>query len=446
MIRHLGFVTHLLRRLPAVLRERRWPRRIGDWPREVRQSFEAFARPARPWRVEAATSRPPRAGAARIVMVTHNLSPFEGAPLSLLAVARGLADVGYDPLILAMQDGPLRASYEEAGMAVHIADPTLGIGRAAAYPEHQARVERLARWVVETKARLVLANTLRSFWGVTLARAAAVPSVWCVRESVDWRTYFRDLPSPLAGEAVAALRAADRLIFVADATRRLFADLDDGHRVHTVHNGVDVAAIEAFKRAWPRSRARGAHGVDNDVRVVTVVGTTCERKGQIDLLRAAVMLTRERGRRLRVQLVGARPGPYLDGLRAFTRTEHLDDVVVFVDETAHVLEYYRMSDVFVCPSHEESFPRIVLEAMACELPIVSTNVHGIPEALTDGVNAVLVEPGDVAALARGVARLLDDAALAHRLSRNAYTTLTSRFTVEHMIKEYDRLLAGCFIR
>jgi len=443
---HLRFVAHLLRRLPAALRQERWPRRPADWPREVRRSFQAFAAPARAWRVEGAAPRPPRPGAIRIVMLTHNLSPFEGAPLSLLALARGLAEVGYDPLILAMQDGPLRASYEAAGMPVEIVDPTLGIGRAGAYPEYQARVERLGRWTADSDARLVFANTLGSFWGVTLARAAAVPSVWCVRESVDWRTYFRVLPPPLAGEAVAALRAADRLVFVADATRRLFAELDDPRRVHTIHNGIDVAAIDAFKHGWSRSRARAAHGVGDDVRVVTVVGTTCERKGQIDLLRAAVTLTRERGRRLRVQVVGARPGPYLDALRAFVRTERLDDVVVFVDETASVLEYYRMTDVFVCTSHEESFPRIVLEAMACELPIVSTNVHGIPEALTDEVNAVLVAPGDVPALARGVARLLDDAALAQRLSRNAYTTLTNRFTVEQMIKEYDRLLAECLIR
>jgi glycosyltransferase involved in cell wall biosynthesis len=439
------FLAFALRRLPAILRHGRWPRRPADLVHEVRVSFRAFARPPRPWHVEGAAPRPARPGAVRVVLVTHNLNPFEGAPLSLFALARGLSEVGYDLLIVAREDGAQRAAYEAEGMPVEIADPVLGIDAADAYPEYQRRVHRLAGWVKASGARAVFGNTLRSFWAVSLARAADLPSVWCVRESVDWRTYFRDLPPPVAREAVESLRAADRLVFVADATRRLFAPFEDPRRVHTIHNGVDVATIDVFKRAWSKSRVRAAHGVDDAARVVTVVGTTCERKGQLDLLRAAATLGRHGSRRLRIHVVGARPGPYLEALKAFARRERLGGVM-FVEETPRVLEYYRMTDVFVCTSHEESFPRIILEAMACELPIVSTNVHGIPEALTHDVNALLVEPGDVPALAAGVARLLDDSALAQRLGRNAYTTLTSRFTVEQMIKEYDRLLAGCLIR
>ena len=112
--------------------------------------------------------------------------------------------------------------------------------------------------------------------------------------------------------------------------------------------------------------------------------------------------------------MGTQPGDYLDQLERFVRDERLESVV-FVEKTPDVYEYFRMSDVFVCASRNESLPLVVLEAMAFGLPIVSTDVFGVPEAVAHEREALLVGPGDAAALAAGVRRVLGDPPLAARL-------------------------------
>ena len=146
--------------------------------------------------------------------------------------------------------------------------------------------------------------------------------------------------------------------------------------------------------------------------------------------------------RLRFYVVGTQPGDYLDQLERFVRDERLESVV-FVEKTPDVYEYFRMCDVLVCASRNESLPLVVLEAMAFGLPIVSTDVFGVPEAVAHEQEALLVRPGDAAALAAGVRRVLGDPALAARLGARARTTLVERFTLERMIDEYDRLMAEC---
>ncbi len=441
LITRLAFLVHLVRVFPAVVRGGRLPRRPGDLLRETRLSFQAFTKPA-PTPAAAPPAPRPRFGTAGILLLTHNLNPIEGAPLSLLSLARGLAGAGHEIQILSMEDGALRERYEAEGLHVEVSNPLLGIYGEPEYPEYEARLGALRQWVKDCGVRLIFCNTLASFWGVALARTAGIPSVWCIRESVDWRTYFGYLAPPLARDAIECLRTADRLVFVADATRRLFAEFEDARRSRTIHNGLDLPTIETFKRLQLRSGVRSAHGIDQRARVISIIGTTCERKGQIDFLRAARTLTQRGTERLHFYVVGSRRGKYLNDLQSFVREQRLSSVV-FVQETPHVYEYYRISDVFVCASYEESFPRVILEAMAFELPIVSTDVYGIPEALTDGFSALLVSPGDTEALASRVAQLLGDPALSERLSTNAYATLKNRFTLGQMVQKYGQLFAEC---
>jgi glycosyltransferase involved in cell wall biosynthesis len=104
-------------------------------------------------------------------------------------------------------------------------------------------------------------------------------------------------------------------------------------------------------------------------------------------------------------------GPERKRLEMLLTDLGLTDRVFFlgrVDDRSRLWDYLHQATVFVLPSLSEGCPRVILEAMACGLPIIATNVGGIPEILTDGVNGLLVTPRDEKALANAIKKILND--------------------------------------
>ncbi|MFN2617709.1 MAG: glycosyltransferase [Thermoleophilaceae bacterium] len=96
-------------------------------------------------------------------------------------------------------------------------------------------------------------------------------------------------------------------------------------------------------------------------------------------------------------------------------------------------------DVFVLPSRFESFPLSILEAMLAGLPVVASEVGSVPEAVREGETGFLVPPGDAAALAGALRRLLDDAELRTQMGERGRALVRERFTAARMARDYERL-------
>jgi len=346
-----------------------------------------------------AAPAPPPAGPDRpfrALVVTHNLN-FEGAPWFLLELARHHAAHGARVQVVSPQEGPMRAVFEAAGMPVTVLDlaPALGAREPAAFHRELARATAGLPWA---ETDLVIANTMVSFWAVHAAAHAGRPSLLYIHESAAIRRFFAPLVDPALFPVIEdAFRRATRVVFTAAASRAVFAYLGGGGNFALLPSWVDLAAIEAFAAAHPRADLRRKHGLDPAAVLLVNIGTVCERKGQHTFLRAVALLREELrllhpDRRLRFVIVGARPGLYLDSLRHEVALDGLAEVV-FVPETPEIQDFYRVADIFVCTSFEESFPRVILESAAHGLPIVSTAVHGVAEMLGPE-DAWLVPPGD----------------------------------------------------
>ena len=98
--------------------------------------------------------------------------------------------------------------------------------------------------------------------------------------------------------------------------------------------------------------------------------------------------------------------------------------------------------LYVLPSYNEGLPVSVLEAMAAGLPILTTPVGGIPEAVTDGVEGFLVEPGDVRTLADRLERLLADADLARRMGVAARHKVEAAFSANAVVPQLEAMYAA----
>ena len=190
-----------------------------------------------------------------------------------------------------------------------------------------------------------------------------------------------------------------------------------------------------------KNTLREKHGFSKNDKIITIVGTVTERKGQITFVEAAINLLKTEKNNLHFVIVGARQNDYLNKIKNLITKNKLDKKIHLISETKDVFDYYLISDIFVCSSFIESFPRITLEAMAFELPIIATNVFGIPEQIDNGKEGILIPPGDPILLEEKIKLLLNDKSLAEKYAKNAYQKLESHFTVQKMLNNYEQLIS-----
>ena len=113
--------------------------------------------------------------------------------------------------------------------------------------------------------------------------------------------------------------------------------------------------------------------------------------------------------------------------------------MTLVPETAEVAQYFIAADIFICTSRVESYPRVILEAMAWGLPIITTPVFGIREQVRENVNGIFYEPAHVEALAAAITRLVTDDALRARFAANAVPALDALTDFDAMVAQYGRI-------
>jgi len=143
------------------------------------------------------------------------------------------------------------------------------------------------------------------------------------------------------------------------------------------------------------------------------------------------------GMNVSLRLVG--DGPERERIHGLVRALDLGEHVHFDGEQVDLPGVYRDSDVFLLPSVTESFGLAALEALACGVPVVASNVGGIPEVVTDGEVGLLAPVGDVAQMAAHVVRLLTDDAFHAGAARAARQRVLTHFALDPMVTRYEAL-------
>jgi len=237
---------------------------------------------------------------------------------------------------------------------------------------------------------------------------------------------------------VEKLQEARFVIVPSEYNKRFLSELvpEAADKIHVVHYGVDP---QAFAPVTPQA--------DGGPPVILAVGQMRDKKGYPYLVEACRLLA-DRGVEFRCVIVGGG-----DGLSAVQHQVDEAGLNSYLTLTGALFEpevrdHLRRADLFVLPcivaddGDRDGIPNALIEAMAMELPVVSTTVSGIPELITDGQEGFLAPPRDSVALADALARLLADSGLRHSLGQNGRRKVIAEFdldkNIEKLIHVFDQ--------
>ena len=266
--------------------------------------------------------------------------------------------------------------------------------------------------------------------GTVLARRASVPHVLTV---IGADIYD---PSRLSPDRFPPLKAVvGRVVRGADAVTAISRDIAQRAKALTGRDDISVVscAVEAPPLPEPD---RGALGWSPDEVVVLTIARLVGRKG-LDTLIEAVG---KAGPPVRLEIVG--DGPERGALEVLARAQAPDRVAFAGPVDAHAKALRLASaDAFALVSAHEGFGLVYLEAMHAELPVVAGDLGGQTDFLRDGVNALLVPPGDATKLSAALGRFAADEGLRLRLAQNARAT-AAEYTPERMAAQYLEVYAA----
>jgi glycosyltransferase involved in cell wall biosynthesis len=303
----------------------------------------------------------------------------------------------------------------------------------------QIKLARYLRWngigIVHTY------NFYPNVFGIPAARLAGVPHI--VASIRDTGAYL----NPLQAKAQKiACMMADSIVANADAVRSWL--VSQGHspkKIRVIRNGVDFSRFAARLRV---PRLHREFGLPDRVPLIAVVARLSRVKGIDDFVRAASGVASQFPE-ARFVVFGdtSHSGDpwetaYADELRQLAASLGIADRLFFAGYRTDVAELLPEITLSVLPSHTEGLPNAILESMAAGVPVVATNVGGVPELIEDGVCGLLVPPHDPRALSSAICRLLTDPVLANGLAAAAKRSVRERFSVERMVRETEELYAS----
>jgi glycosyltransferase involved in cell wall biosynthesis len=191
------------------------------------------------------------------------------------------------------------------------------------------------------------------------------------------------------------------------------------------------------------SGARERLGLPATDPVIVCLANFTPTKGQALIIDAMPQLASQFPK---IRAILAGDGPELPALRQRADALGVAGRVAFPGSVSDPWDLLRVADVFVLASEIEGLPLVVLEAMSQGVPVVATDVGGMPEAVIDDETGFLVPAGDATAMTAAIARILGDPSVAARMRQAALTRFERRFTMERMLEAhrdlYIRLARG----
>lgn len=211
-------------------------------------------------------------------------------------------------------------------------------------------------------------------------------------------------------------------------------------KIITIYNGFDVNNLNFLSKKEAKKFIISKLPTTNyQLPTTTLVGTIAnlyKNKG-LDYLIPAAARIKAIGKNWNFIIIGE--GQERENLENLIKKHGLENNVILTGAIPDAYQYLKAFDLFVLPSVKEGQPWVILEAMAAEIPIVATNIAGIPEMIENEKSGLLVEPADSETLSLAIEKILTHPSLAHECAKNALIVIKEKFGTSEMVRKNEKL-------
>ncbi len=312
--------------------------------------------------------------------------------------------------------GWLADKCDEMGVTVHHLP---NLTRSINFIKDVTAVKELVQTIEKIKPDLIHAHSGKP--GIIARLAGKICNVPVIFTAHGWG-FDPNAPKLRRNIALAAekllAKFATKIICVSESDRQLAIDLGvvEADRVVTIHNGIDPGVELTVSTANAKS-----------TQLIMVARFNKQQKDQVTLMKAIQQIDRD----INVLFVGT--GPDFEEAKNTAKELDILSKASFLGDRLDVPQLLAQSQIFVLSTHYEGLPISILEAMRAGLPIIATNVNGIPEQVVDGKNGLLVERQDVDGLAQAITNLVDNPTLCQKMGYESIEKLQREFTIDEMV-------------
>ena len=241
----------------------------------------------------------------------------------------------------------------------------------------------------------------------------------------EFSIFYEESPSLIKKIITDTLNKSDLILVLSEQWKNTISNISTNDNIKVLYNPTVIKELNHIK--------------SSTIKVV-FMGRLGKRKGLYDIIEAAKHL---KNSDIEINLYGDGDIEKFEKLISDNNLQEKVKLMGWVSGDKKD-EVFQNSDIFILPSYNEGLPISILEAMAYGLPIISTPVGGIPEAVEDGTNGFLIQPGDYKALAEKIDLMANDEPLREQMGQQSYKLAKEKFDIRIIIKQlqdiYDKML------
>lgn len=370
----------------------------------------------------------------KIMFVSHS-AYINGAENVLLNILRNLDRNKFTPLVLFPESGPLVSIVSELGIDSKVVQIERWIRFKGMKPLKrstlESRVASIMKIIKDEKIDIVHSNTSVILEGAIAAKLSNILHVWHIHENL--KEYIELKPVfPLELHFALTNAFSDCILTVSESTAHQFSTYAGEKKINVLHNAVSLGTFS--EKEYSNTKIESSNEIPNIVSVAPLI----ESKGYIELINA-LSIIKNKNIPFHLKWVGSSNRVELRKFKLMLRATGLRDHVSYLGFRSDIPIILKSSDIFVCPSRNEAFPMVVLEAMAARVPIVATNCGGISEAVLNNYSGFVVPVNDVKELGLKMEQLLLSPKLRKTFSDNAFDVVKNKFNDEKYIQTIEKL-------